>query len=73
MMVTEFRALLHAEPFRAFTIHTTDGRAIPVKHREFALTSPSGRIVIVYQPDDSCDIIDLLAVASLSVNGEKPL
>ena len=70
MTVTEFRTLLHAEPFRAFIIHLADGRSIPVKHREFALPSPSGRTVIVYQPDDSFEIIDLLLANSLSVNGE---
>ncbi|MBM4027117.1 MAG: hypothetical protein FJ280_17185 [Planctomycetes bacterium] len=71
MTVTEFRTLLRAEPFREFIIHLADGRSVPVKHREFALPSPSGRTVIVYQPDDSFEIIDLLLVTSLSVNGEK--
>ena len=71
MTIREFQTLLRAEPFREFTIHLADGRSIPVKHREFALPSPSGRTVIVYQPDDSFDIIDLLLVTSLSVNGEK--
>jgi hypothetical protein len=71
MTITEFRNLLCAEPFREFTINLTDGRSIPVKHREFALPSPSGRTVIVYQPDDSFDVIDLLLVTSLSVNGRK--
>jgi hypothetical protein len=71
MTGNEFGTLLRAEPFREFTIHLADGRSIPVKHREFALPSPSGRTVVVYQPDDSFDIIDLLLVTSLSVDGEK--
>jgi hypothetical protein len=71
MTITEFRTMLRAEPFREFTIHLADGRAISVKHRELALPSPSGRTVIVYQPDDSFDVIDLLLVTSLSVNGER--
>ncbi len=71
MTIAEFRTMLRAEPFRAFAINLADGRSIPVKHREFALPSPSGRTVIVYQPDDSFEIIDLLLVTSLSVNGEK--
>jgi hypothetical protein len=48
-----------------------DGRSIPVKHREFALPSPSGHTVVVYQPDDSFDVIDPLLITSLTVNGEK--
>jgi hypothetical protein len=71
MTVSEFRNLLGAQPFRAFAIHLADGRSIPVKHREFALPSPSGRTVIVYQPDDSFDIIDMSLVTSPTVNGKK--
>jgi hypothetical protein len=71
MTISEFRNLLHAQPFRAFTIHLADGRSISLNHREFALPSPSGRTVIVYQPDDSFDIIDILLVTSLTVNGKK--
>jgi hypothetical protein len=71
MTVSEFRNILGAQPFRAFAIHLADGRSIPVKHREFVLPSPSGRTVIVYQPDDSFDVIDMLLVTSLTVNGKK--
>ena len=71
MTISEFKNILGAKPFRAFTINLADGRSIPVKHREFVLPSPSGRTVIVYQPDDSFDIIDILLVTSLSVNGKK--
>ena len=71
MTISEFKNILGAQPFRAFTINLADGHSIPVKHREFVLPSPSGRTVIVYQPDDSFDIIDKLLVTSLSVNGKK--
>jgi hypothetical protein len=71
MAIREFRNLLRAEPFRTFTIHLADGRSIPVKHREFALPSPSGRTVIVHQPDDSFDVIDMPRVTSLTVNGRQ--
>lgn len=71
MTINEFRNLLQAEPFRVFTINLADGRSILVKHREFALPSPSGRTVIVYQPDDSFDVIDLSLVTSLTVNGKR--
>jgi hypothetical protein len=71
MTISEFRNVLSAKPFRAFAINLADGRSITVKHREFALPSPSGRTVIVYQPDDSFDIIDMLLVTSLTVNGKK--
>ena len=47
-----------------------DVRAIPVYHREFMIAAPSGRTVIVCQPDDTVNIIGLLLVADLEF---KPL
>ena len=59
--------LWKAEPFHPFIIHLADGRNIPVRHREFLALSPSGRIAIVFQPDDSANYIDLLLVTDLEV------
>jgi hypothetical protein len=72
MTIEQLRRLYEAEPFRPFLIHLADGRMITVRHREFLATSPSGRTIIVYQPDDSFNIIDLLLVTSLEVkNGRR--
>lgn len=72
MTIEQVKNLYHATPFKPFTLHLADGRQIPVKHREFMATAPSGRTIVVYQPDDSFSIIDLLLVTSLEVkNGEK--
>ena len=58
-----------------FAIHLADGREIPVRHREFIMTVPSGRTIFVVQPDDSANIIDLLLVTDLELkpasNGSK--
>ena len=72
MTIKEFHNLYAAQPFRPFTIHLADGRSVLVNHREFVMPSPSGRTVIAYQPDDSFDVIDLLLVTSLTVNGKRP-
>jgi len=75
MRVQELRELRDANPFRAFVIHLADGRAIPVRNRDFLMSSPSGRTMIVYQPDDSFDIVDVMLVTSLrvkSTNGRSP-
>jgi hypothetical protein len=55
-------------------MHLADGRRIPVVHREFLASSPSGRTVVVYQPDDSLNIIDMLLVTDLEIkpNGGMP-
>lgn len=65
MTVERLRDALRAQPFRPFTLHLADGRAIPVRHSEWALASPSGRTTVVIQPDDSLNIIDLLLVTDL--------
>ncbi len=67
MRVEEVRKLYGAEPFEPFALHLADGREIPVRHREFITISPSGRTAIVYQLDDSFNIVDLMLVTSLEV------
>jgi hypothetical protein len=61
-----------AQPFRPFTIHLADGRAIHVPHAEFLSHSPSGRTIIVYGAGDTFSIIDLLLVTELEIDGERP-
>jgi hypothetical protein len=71
MTVEQLKQVWKADPFRPFTIHWADGRHVTVNHRDFIAQSPSGRTVIVYQPDDSFNIIDLLLVTDLEVPNGK--
>ena len=71
MTIQEFRNLFDAKPFRPFIMHTADGHSIPVRHKEFALPSPVGRTVIVYQPDGSFNVVDLLLVSRMSVAADE--
>jgi hypothetical protein len=52
-------------------MHLADGREISVAHREFLASAPSGRTVIVFQPDDSFNIIELLLVTDLEVKAKN--
>jgi len=70
MTIDRVRSLYDAQPFQPFTLHLADGRAIPVAHREFLASAPSGRTVVVFQPDDSFNIIDLLLVTDLEVKAD---
>jgi hypothetical protein len=65
--IEQLRNLYQAQPFQPFVLHLGDGREISVEHREFLAPSPSGRTAIVYQPDDSFNIVDVLLVTSLEV------
>lgn len=71
MTVEQLKQLWKADPFRAFTIHLADGRDIAVNHHDFLMPSPSGRTIIVYQADDSFNVIDLLLVTDLEVSNGK--
>ena len=67
MKIEEVRKLLHAQPFRPFHIHVADGGRIPVKHEDFVALAPTGRELIVYQPDGDYQIVDVLLVMRLQV------
>ena len=70
MTIQELRSAYEAAPFRPFTMHLADGRNIPVQHREFMMTVPDGRTIVIAQPDGTLNIIDLLLVTDLEL---KPL
>jgi hypothetical protein len=65
MAIEQMRAAYQAKPFRPFVIHLADGRQLPVSSPEFMLTVPSGRTIVVVQPDDTVNIVDLLLVTDL--------
>jgi hypothetical protein len=67
MTVEQLRRLHSARPFQSFIMHLADGRNIAVHHPDFLAISPSGRTVIIYQLDESFDIVDLLLVTDLEV------
>lgn len=68
MTIEQIRATNQAQPFRPFVIHLADGRQIPVSSREFISPAPSGRTIVVWQPDDKMNIIDLLLVTDLEID-----
>jgi hypothetical protein len=67
MTIQQLRDAYNAQPFRPFIIHLADGRTVPVHHREFIMAVPSGRTIVVCQPDDTLNIIDLLLVTDLEL------
>jgi len=67
MTIQQLKTVYDKQPFQPFVLHLADGRQIPVLHREFMLTYPSGRTVMVVQPDDSANIIDLLLVTDIEL------
>jgi hypothetical protein len=68
MTSEQFKTILRLEPFRPFRIRMADGRSFDVQHPDFIAQSPSGRTVIVFQPDDSYSVLDLLLMSELEVS-----
>jgi hypothetical protein len=67
MTIEALRKLYDSQPFSPFVIHLADGRKFPVEHREFLALGPRGRTVIVYQLDESFDVLDLMLVTGFQV------
>jgi hypothetical protein len=67
MTIEQLRAVYDSKPFRPFVLHLADGRSISVRHREFIMSVPSGRTIVICQPDDSLSIIDLPLVTELEI------
>jgi hypothetical protein len=68
MTIERIKELYEATPFQPFVLHLADGREIPVHHREFVAAAPSGRTLVVFQPDDRMNIIDLLLVTDVELS-----
>lgn len=68
MTIEQLKEVHGAHPFKPFTIHLADGRSFRVDHPEFFSRSPSGRTIVVQQPEDKLSILDLLLVTELEVH-----
>jgi hypothetical protein len=66
----QMRSLVEATPFRPFRFNMADGRSVDVPHPDFTNLSPSGRMLIIYRPDESFEMIDVLLVTSFETFGK---
>ncbi len=57
----------HAEPFRPFTIRMAGGPKVKVGHPDYIAFGPKGRTLIVYGPDESFKVIDVMLVTEVDV------
>jgi hypothetical protein len=71
MKIDDVCKLLRAQPFRPFLIHFADGGRIQVKHEDFVALAPTGREMIVYQPDGDYQVVDVMLVTRLQVSGKN--
>ena len=69
MHADEIRQLLHASPFRPFTIYLASEKAFPVPHEDFAMLTPRGRTLVVSHSEK--DAVDLLTNARHPIRGDE--
>jgi hypothetical protein len=67
MTAEQIRNLLIQRPFQPFVVHLADGRQVRVDHYDWTIISPNGRTMIVYQKDNSFNIVDIMLVTDLEV------
>jgi hypothetical protein len=75
MKLEKLREVMHAEPFRPFTIHVADGRSLHVPHSDFIAILGNGRTVFVTSPIEqtpSFFIADVPLITQLEVHGVGP-
>ncbi len=75
MKVEKLREVMHATPFRPFTIHVADGRSLHVPHPDFIAVMGSGRTIVVTSPVEQTPshfIIDVPLITQLEVQGSSP-
>lgn len=66
MTIERFNEAMRTKPFVPFHVNLADGRSIPVVHPDYVAWNPQGRTIVILQPDDSCQHVDLLLVTSLA-------
>ncbi|MEO6434186.1 MAG: hypothetical protein ABIP55_00275 [Tepidisphaeraceae bacterium] len=75
MQGDKFNEMLRSRPFREFLVKTTDGDTFKVHHPDFAMVSPTGFDIAIYDADGHFRLVAMDHVVSLepAKNGSKKL
>jgi hypothetical protein len=72
MSADELRKLLHAVPFRPFTLYLPSEKAFKVLHSDFASLAPNGRTMVVWQDESApMDILNVPLITRVEVEAER--
>jgi hypothetical protein len=56
-------------PFKPFTIYLSGERRFQIPHPDFVWVMPGGRTIGIAHPNGAAEIVDLVHVTSLKLNG----
>ena len=68
MTIEQLRTTHRAAPFQPFTIRMADGRHFAIPHPDFLAFAPAGRTAVIFHPDGSASIVDLLLMTELELS-----
>ena len=71
MTAEQVRKARERAPFRAFTVYLSDQRRFEIPHPDFLWVMPSGRTIGIADENGAAEIIDLVHVTSLNLDGTK--
>ena len=71
MTAEQVREAREKAPFKAFTIYLSDQRRFDIPHPDFVWVMPGGRTIGVAHENGAAEIIDLLHVTCLKLNGSE--
>ena len=72
MHADEIRKLLHANPFRPFTVYLASNEPFLVPHGDFAMLTPKGRTLIVSHAEkEAVELLETALIARIEVQ-EQP-
>jgi hypothetical protein len=67
MLGEEIQNLLHAQPFRPFRVHITDGRTLEVPHPDFALLTRGHDMLVIDTEDDGLEMVNMDQIARITI------
>ena len=71
MIGTEIRELQRSSPFEPYTIHTSDGKALHVKHPDYLLITPGDHTVYVFSTETEREIVATRNITRVVPGGLK--
>lgn len=69
MTAEQVRKAREKAPFKAFTIYLSDQRRFEIPHPDFVWVMPGGRTIGIADETGAAEIVDLVHVTSLKLNG----
>lgn len=69
MTAEQIRKAREKAPFKPFTIYLSDQRRFQIPHPDFVWVMPGGRTIGIADDTGAAEIVDLVHVTSVKLNG----